>query len=120
MEMEEKTKTQLLKEAILSQYRSVRRFATEMNIPYSTLVTALDRGIDGMAYSTVIAICTKLSLNPVNFRPMQEEDRLSEQITTRQVMSSYHRLNAEGRRKAMEYMDDLSQIRRYSTPEVSL
>ena len=65
--MEEKTKTQLLKEAILSQ-----------------------------------------------------EDRLSEQITTRQVMSSYHRLNAEGRRKAMEYMDDLSQIRRYSTPEVSL
>ena len=58
MEMEEKTKTQLLKEAILSQYRSVRRFAAEMNIPYSTLVTALDRGIDGMAYSTVIAICT--------------------------------------------------------------
>lgn len=35
------TKAQILKKEILSQYRSVRQFAMDMQIPYSTLVTAL-------------------------------------------------------------------------------
>ena len=38
------TKAQILKKEILSQYRSVRQFAMDMQIPYSTLVTALERG----------------------------------------------------------------------------
>ncbi|MCI6755766.1 MAG: transcriptional regulator [Lachnospiraceae bacterium] len=112
--MEDKNKTQLLKESILSQYKSVRQFAAEMGIPYSTLVTALDRGIDGMAYSTVISICERLAINPVNFAPMSDGDRLSEQITTRQVMGLYHKLNQEGRRKALDYMDDLSMADKYT------
>ena len=33
------TKAEILKKEILRQYRSVRQFAMEMNIPYSTLVT---------------------------------------------------------------------------------
>ena len=41
------TKAEILKKEILRQYRSVRQFAMEMNIPYSTLVTALERGIEG-------------------------------------------------------------------------
>ena len=32
------TKAQILKKEILSQYRSVRQFAMDMQIPYSTLV----------------------------------------------------------------------------------
>ena len=54
------TKAEILKREILSQYKSVRQFAIEMQIPYSTLVTALDRGIEGMAYGTVIKMCDKL------------------------------------------------------------
>ena len=46
------TKAEILKTEILTQYKSVRQFAIEMEIPYSTLVTALDRGIEGMAYGT--------------------------------------------------------------------
>ena len=56
------TKAEILKAEILKQYKSVRQFAIDMEIPYSTLVTALDRGIEGMAYGTVIRICDKLSL----------------------------------------------------------
>ena len=36
-------KANMLKKEILHQYKSVRQFAIEMQIPYSTLVTALDR-----------------------------------------------------------------------------
>ena len=39
------TKAEILKREILSQYKSVRQFAIDMSIPYSTLVTALDRGV---------------------------------------------------------------------------
>ena len=66
------TKAEILKREILSQYKSVRQFAIEMQIPYSTLVTALDRGIEGMAYGTVIKMCDKLNLNPVDFTSLEK------------------------------------------------
>ena len=82
----DKNKTQVLKTVILQRYRSVRQFAAVMDIPYSTLVTALERGIEGMAYSTVIRMCEALELNPVDFSPLEESDGLSGQIITRKVM----------------------------------
>lgn len=109
-----KTKAGILKKVILSQYKSVRQFAVEMDIPYSTLVTALERGIEGMAYSTVIRICEALSLNPVDFSPLEDGDGLSSQITTKRVMERYNRFNRAGRRKILEILDDYSQIEMYT------
>lgn len=110
----EKNKTQVLKAVILQRYRSVRQFASVMDIPYSTLVTALERGIEGMAYSTVIRMCEVLELNPVDFSPLEESDGLSGQIITRRVMEKYNKLNRAGRRKVLEYMDDYAQIPAYT------
>lgn len=70
------TKAEILKAEILKQHKSVRQFAIEMSIPYSTLVTALDRGIEGMAYGTVIRMCDKLNLNPVDFTPINQKSLL--------------------------------------------
>ncbi|MCI2050059.1 MAG: transcriptional regulator [Lachnospiraceae bacterium] len=113
----EKTKTEILKETILSQYRSVRQFAVRSDIPYSTLVTALDRGIEGMGYETVIRMCEVLSLNPIDFRPLQDGDRLSLQIETRRVMSSYNKLNEEGRRRILSLLNDYAMIPAYTEKE---
>ena len=66
------TKAEILKQEILKQYKSVRQFDIDMEIPYSTLVTALDRGIEGMAYGTVIRMCDRLSLNPVDFSSLEK------------------------------------------------
>ena len=74
------TKAEILKQEILKQYKSVRQFAIDMEIPYSTLVTALDRGIEGMAYGTVIRMCDKLSLNPVDFSSLEKGEVLGEKI----------------------------------------
>ena len=108
------TKAEVLKKVILSQYKSVRQYAVEMDIPYSTLVTALERGIEGMAYSTVIRICDALSLNPVDFTPLDEGDDLSAQITTKRVMERYSKFNRIGRKKVLEIMDDYGQIEMYT------
>ena len=47
------TKAEILKAEILKQHKSVRQFAIEMEIPYSTLVTALDRAIPSDRKSVV-------------------------------------------------------------------
>lgn len=107
------TKAEILKTEILRQYRSVRQFAMEMNIPYSTLVTALERGIEGMAYGTVIKMCDKLSLNPVDFSSLERDASLSSTLLENRVMQYYIRLNEDGRAKILELMDDFVQIDKY-------
>ena len=107
------TKAEILKREILRQYRSVRQFALEMNIPYSTLVTALERGIEGMAYGTVIKMCAKLSLNPVDFTSLERDASLGAQLLENRVMQYYVKLNQAGRDKVLELMDDFVQIDKY-------
>ena len=111
--MDSKTKAKYLKDVILSRYKSVRQFAVAMEIPYSTLVTALERGVDGMAYSTVIRICEALSLNPVDFTPLEEGRELSSQITTKRVMDKYWKLNKNGRKKVLDIIEDYTMIPAY-------
>ncbi len=115
LEMEENkmTKAEILKKEILSQYRSVRQFAMEMGIPYSTLVTALERGIEGMAYGTVIKMCDKLSLNPVDFSSLERDASLGAQLLENHVMQYYVKLNQTGRDKILELMDDFVNIDKY-------
>lgn len=107
------TKAEILKKEILKQYRSVRQFAIDMEIPYSTLVTALERGIEGMAYGTVIKMCDKLSLNPVDFSSLEEDASLGAQLLENRVMQYYMKLNQDGRDKVLELMDDFVQIEKY-------
>lgn len=112
------TKAEILKQEILKQYKSVRQFALEMGIPYSTLVTALDRGIEGMAYGTVIRMCDKLSLNPVDFSSLEKGESLGEKILENRVMQYYIRLNKKGRKKVLELMDDYVQLEKYKDQEI--
>jgi len=111
------TKAEILKKEILTQYKSVRQFAIEMQIPYSTLVTALDRGIEGMAYGTVIKMCDKLNLNPVDFSSLEKGASLGEKILENRVMQYYVKLNKSGRKKILELMDDYVQLEKYQLKE---
>ncbi len=112
------TKAEILKHEILQQYRSVRQFSIEMKIPYSTLVTALERGIEGMAYGTVIKICDRLNLNPVDFSSLEKETALGVQLLENRVMQYYLRLNQDGRDRVLGLMEDFLEIDRYKNSEV--
>ena len=107
------TKAEILKKEILKQYKSVRQFAMEMGIPYSTLVTALDRGIDGMAYGTVIRICGKLGLNPVDFSSLEKDASLGALLLENRVMQYYLKLNQNGRDKILGILEDYTKIEDY-------
>lgn len=108
-------KTQNLKREILAQYKSVRQFALELEIPYSTLVTALDRGIEGMAYGTVVRMCDHLHLNPVDFSPLDDgRNDLNRRMLENRVMKSFLKLNKSGRELALTAMEDMGQLRKYT------
>ena len=107
------TKAEILKKEILKQYKSVRQFAMDMGIPYSTLVTALDRGIDGMAYGTVIRICGKLGLNPVDFSSLEKDASLGALLLENRVMQYYLKLNQNGRDKVMGILEDYTKVPDY-------
>lgn len=53
-----------LRRLILEQYPSLRQFALEADIPYSTLLTLLARGIGGASFDIVVQICKQLNLDP--------------------------------------------------------
>lgn len=53
-----------LRNLILDRYVSLRQFSLETDIPYSTLMTMLSRGIGGASFDVVIRICRKLEIDP--------------------------------------------------------
>ena len=53
-----------LRNLILDQYPSLRQFALEADIPYSSLMTILSRGVGGASFDIVMQICKKLQIEP--------------------------------------------------------
>lgn len=58
------TREQMLRNLILDQYTSLRQFAIETDIPYSTLMTLLSRDVGGASFDVVIKMCRKLEIDP--------------------------------------------------------
>ena len=107
------TKSELMKEAILKKYKSVRSFSIYMKVPYSTLATALDRGIEGMAYGTVIRICEELEINPIDFSPLGQDNEQAERYLEHKLTKEYLALNDMGRKRILETLEDYGQIPKY-------
>ena len=59
------SREQLLRKRILDKYVSLRQFAKEIDIPYSTLMTLPGRDIGGASFDIVIKICKKLEIDPL-------------------------------------------------------
>lgn len=56
-----------MRNLILDQFVSLRQFSLEADIPYSTLMTILSRGVSGASFDLVIRICKSWNLIPVSF-----------------------------------------------------
>jgi len=58
------TREDKLRNLILDKYISLRQFSIEADIPYSSLMTLLSRGIGGASFDTVVKICKALEIDP--------------------------------------------------------
>lgn len=99
-------RTILLKNEILNQFTSIRAFAKASGIPHGTIVSALDHGIDGMAYDRVIKICDTLNIDYVTFEPRRDtRTQLSEE--EERLLAYYQRLSDAKKSKVIEYIKDI-------------
>lgn len=53
-----------LREYINERYGSVRAFAIQHDIAYTTVVSVLKRGIDNSSITTIVRICDALNISP--------------------------------------------------------
>jgi len=111
------SKEQILKSEILTQYKSVRQFAIEMEMPYSSLMSALDKGVSGMAYETVISICKKLGISPTDFSKNEiENGNTVEELSdhSKRLIAYYSKLNVDGKQRLIELAEDFTELKRYN------
>ena len=59
--------TETIKERIEINYKSVREFAQAVDVPYTTILTALSKGFGGTAVEKVIKICSALNINLMDY-----------------------------------------------------
>lgn len=52
-----------LRQYILTKYRSLREFAQEIQMPYSTINTIMNKGIAGSSVNKIITICQALQIS---------------------------------------------------------
>ena len=57
--------TRLIKTEIKKQFRSVRQFSMYIGVPQSTIVTALQKGVGGTSFETIMHMCDVLDIKPV-------------------------------------------------------
>lgn len=107
-EMDELTK--LIKAEIKKQFRSVRQFSMYIGVPQSTIVTALQKGIGGTSFETIMHICDVLDIKPV-----AGEKALFMNGEKRELLDRYERLDAEGK-KAVRAVA-MIELLRVSDPE---
>lgn len=62
-EVEKMTIEEKLKELILSRYNSIREFTIAIDIPYTTMVSIFQRGIENSSVSNIIKICKALNIS---------------------------------------------------------
>jgi len=92
-EMDELTK--LIKAEIKKQFRSVRQFSMYIGVPQSTIVTALQKGIGGTSFETIMQICEVLDIKPVS-----GDNTVFLDGEKRELLNRYARLD-EGGKKAV-------------------
>ena len=87
-----------LKQLILSRYSSVKSFAEENGMPYSTVRSILERGIMNANVENAIKICSALGIRPEIFSPL-----LATQNEHPEILTIYNQLEEPKQEKVLDY-----------------
>lgn len=87
-----------LKQLILSHYSSVKSFAEENGMPYSTVRSILERGIMNANVENAIKICSALGIRPEIFSYFLETSKGEPEILT-----IYNQLEEPKQEKVLDY-----------------
>ena len=84
--------TKIVRTEIARQYKSVRQFAFAVDIPLSTINSALHNGIGGSSFDTVVQICQTLGI-----KALSEDASFYLTEETQKLVNQYAQLDDYGR-----------------------
>ena len=102
--------TKLINAEIKKQFRIVRQFSMYIGVPQSTIVTALQKGIGGTSFETIMQICKVLDIKPVAGQNLLFLDG-----EKRELLERFSRLDDDGK-KAVRAVTAI-ELLRVSDPE---
>ena len=84
--------TRIIREEIGKQYKSVRQFAFAVDVPLSTVNSALHNGVGGSSFDTVLRLCKVLGIKAIG-------DDAAFYLTddTEKLLTQYAKLDDYGR-----------------------
>lgn len=115
-------KTELIKDLICKTGLNLKAFAIHADIPYTTLRSILERGIENSSVNNVLKICSALDLTIEELFNMPESTKSSECAESNNSLSheqtsllkEFDNLNELGKKEALKRMSELNMIPYYS------
>lgn len=97
-----------IKQEIKKQGYTLKDFSAKINMPYTTLLSIVNKSIGGASLDNIIKICTGLKLNIECLNPYNTDTLNDEHLR------QYNKLNALGQQKVNEYIMDLLEIPKFT------
>lgn len=107
------SKTKIVKELIEKTGLNLKAFSQKADLPYSTLRSMLERGVENASVNNVIKVCSTLNISVESLYEMAENstDSLSKDEST--LLENFNKLNDLGKDKLIEYSYDLIETPKY-------
>lgn len=90
-----------VKAIIISRYTSLRQFANEIDIPYTTLQSIFNRGLDKAGIQNVIKICQSLGIDTDALADGRIEERkindTAVTVSEKEILKNYRLLDTYGK-----------------------
>lgn len=107
-------KSSILKKLILDTGRSMRQFSIDANLPYTTLMSILKRGVGRASVDNVLLICKELNITIDDLEKLSLNSTIhSSQNPDNMLLKNFHQLNQEGQEKVLEYIQLLIKSGQY-------
>lgn len=98
-----------VKAIIISRYVSLRQFANEIDIPYTTLQSIFNRGLDKAGIQNVIKICQSLGIDTDALADGRIEERkindTAVTVSEKEILKSYRLLDKYGKSAVTALME---------------
>lgn len=105
-------KTEFLKQLINETGLKMKTFAEKADIPYTTLRSMLERGIENASVNNVIKVCKQLDICVETLYDMCKKDiNISSEEKT--LLENYNKLNDLGKKEAAKRVSELTEINKY-------
>lgn len=102
-----------LKQKIKESGYNLKDFAAKIDMPYTTLLSIVNKSVGGAALDNIIKICNGLAINIEILNPYVKP------ISRPKIVKKYDGLNPIGKQKADDYINDLLENQKYSQKDMN-